>query len=308
MEKLYSIVGPTCVGKTRISIEVAKITGSEIVSCDSMQTYRNMNIGTDKVEPSAKDEIPHHMIDIVETNEDMTVGKYRNMARRIISEINEREIVPILVGGSGLYFHATVFDVPLLPSASEDARRKAETIIKKSLEEAVKELESLDPEAVKIIDRKNPRRVLRALEICYHTGGKYSELTQGILSKNKIYDMKTAGVVLDEDIYEDMMRARLRSMLSRGIIDEVKEIRDNKGFSKTSKNAVCYKEVINMLDGLLSGEDLLEEMVKSNLELSKKQKKWFKKYEDIEWFEVDIMDLEGEFKEISKRISDFFKN
>lgn len=288
---IAAIVGPTATGKSDIGVEVAGILNGEVVSVDSMQVYRGMDIGTAKV---TKDEqytlggkfIPHHMLDIVEPDIEYSVGRYQEEATAVIQEIHLRGRLPVLVGGTGLYYHALVNEYEFSPGEQnwelrEQLRNEAQT---KGTQYLHQKLVQVDPQAAQAIHPNDVKRVVRALEVFYKTGQRISESTK---NRKQTYRIAAAGLFLErEELYENVNK-RVDRMLEQGLIDEVQKLMD-KGLtaSNISMQALGYKEVLGYLKGEYDLETCTELLKRDTRRFAKRQLTWFKRDKSIKWFNV----------------------
>ena len=286
-------------GKTSLGVELAKELNGEVISADSMQIYKYMDVGTAKPTKEETKDVPHHLIDFLEPDEEFNVSLYREKAVEKIEEILANHKVPIIVGGTGLYINTLVNGVEF-----EDIEKDIE--YEKELERIVTEkgndylfdmLIKIDPESAKIIEKNNTRRVIRALEIYKVTGKTKSQIDKESL-KEVPYDYLVYGIDLDRDILYDRINKRVDLMLEQGLIDEVKKIKEAKGFSKTALQGLGYKEVIEYLDGQITREDMIEKIKMQSRRYAKRQITWFKKTKNIIW--LDGSDKEKMIEQITK--------
>jgi tRNA dimethylallyltransferase len=295
-------VGPTASGKTALSIKLAKRLGGEIVSADSRQVYRGMNVGTAKPQlvncdqrkatrkssavshvacRMSPDEIPHHLIDIKNPNEDYTVAEYKRDAIKAIRGILRRGKLPILVGGTGLYVKAVVenLDIPKV-TANSSLRRKLEQVIRnKGVEHLFKKLVALDPEAAYIVDPKNPRRVIRALEVTLTTGKPFTaQRTKG----TPLFDAHIIGITLPKEKLKRKIEKRVDEMMRDGLVQEVKKLYEKYGKIK-ALDAIGYREIIDYLDEKISLDEAVRQMKLNTWHYARRQMTWFKKDKSVQW-------------------------
>lgn len=295
------IVGPTAVGKTRLGIEVAKAFGGEVINGDAMQVYRGLNIGTAKVTPEEADGIPHHLIDILEPTEDYTVAAFQKDARRLITSLNHEGKLPVLVGGTGLYVKAALYDYQF-NEASEDPDLR-EALQKRAEEEGpevlYKKLLEVDPGAAERIHPNNLQRVIRALEIFQKTGKAMSEHLP-TESPKLVMDPVVIGLTMDRPLLYERINNRVDQMIQQGLVEEAKSLYD-RGVRKTqSVMAIGYKELFGTFDGEYSLEEAIELIKKNSRRFAKRQLTWFRHQMPIEWFDVtDSLDsFEKKIEEI----------
>jgi len=271
MQKLIVIIGPTASGKTALAAKLAKKFNGELVSADSRQIYRGMDIGT------AKPVFPHYLIDIKNPDQDYSVGEYKKDGLKIIDKIIARGKLPILVGGTGLYVSAIVNNLEI-PQIKENKklREKLEQKIKKyGLKKVFDELVALDPEAAYIIDPKNPRRIIRALEIAIVSGKKFSD--QRKFGK-PLYDVLEIGLNCSQKVLKKRIAQRIKNMIKSGLISEVKNLIKKYGYKCRALNTIGYCEIIDYLKKKASLEQAITQIQNNTWHYAKRQLTWFKKY------------------------------
>lgn len=286
MLKLAAIVGPTGTGKSRIAVKVAKELNGEIISCDSMQIYRGMDIGTAKIRPEETGGIPHHALDLVDPDQEFSVADYQAVARRLIKEINERSRLPILVGGTGLYYQAVVDDyelpaLPKRPDIRQELNRQADELGSAVL---YKRLQDADPVAAQKIKPNDRKRIVRALEVIEISGRKFSEM-QG--KKTNIYDLAAAGLILPRHILYRKLEERVDQMIKEGLVDEVRKLVE-RGYSSglNSMKALGYAQIIRFLQGEITLEVAVNEIKRDTRRYAKRQITWFRRDSRITWFNL----------------------
>jgi len=283
LNKLAAIVGPTAVGKTRIAIEVAKRLNAEIISCDSMQIYRGLDIGTAKATPEEQNGIVHHLIDVVDPDEDYSVARFQEQAKSIIQELNQKKRLPLLVGGTGLYYQALVDDYTFYPLEShQKIRRQWNNLIKeKGLDYAYNYLQSIDPQYASTISLNDQKRIVRAIEVYQLTGQPFSALQT---KSQHAYQLAVVGLYLEREQLYQRINLRVEQMLDSGLIKEVTLLRD-KGYNlnHNSMQALGYKQVSSYLEGFLSEEEMIEEIKRETRRYAKRQLTWFRKDPRIHW-------------------------
>lgn len=270
------LVGPTCVGKSSIAIGLAKDINAEILSCDSMQVYRGMDIGTAKPTKEEQGLVPHHMIDVVDLTEGYNVARYLKDADKVIAEIQGRDRVPLVVGGTGLYARALIDGLFIGPSADEKIRNRLER-----LDSLYEELKKVDPISADRIKPQDKRRIIRALEVYYITGEPISSFQTQWPKKTEVI---LVGLNRDrKDLYSRIDK-RVEQMFRSGFIDEVRRLVDQGLIqNKTASQALGYKEAL----GYLSGRCTLEEtrrLIKQNTRhFARRQLTWFRKDDRVRW-------------------------
>lgn len=288
--KIIVIVGPTAVGKTYVSIELAKKLGTEIISADSMQIYKGMDVGTAKIKTEEMQGIKHHMIDLIYPDENYSVSDFKREAEKNIDEIISRGKVPVIVGGSGLYVNSLIYDLDFSNAKSNEKLRDYYTYYHKEHgEDALYEkLKKIDPESAEKIHKNNVKRVIRALEVYDLTGRKFSETNTDIRKKSSKYDFILIGLSMDRKILYERINQRVDKMINEGLVEEVKSLLD-KGFEKNliSMQAIGYKEIIEFLEGNITFEEAVNILKQNTRHFAKRQFTWFLKDENVKWFDIE---------------------
>ena len=297
------LAGPTAVGKSEIALLLAKKIGGEIISVDSMQVYRGLDIGTAK--PSAEDRarVRHHLIDVVELTETFDAAQFARLAEAAVADIQSRERVPIFCGGSGLYFKAFLDGLGDTPAADAQLRALLEAT---PLPELLRELAERDPVTYEKVDRKNRRRVMRAVEVIRLTGKPFSE--QRAEWQSKVHPPSsdfgaTSGprskVVIGLSRSTDDLRARIDArvdqMFARGLVDETRQLLE-RGLAenKTAMQALGYRQVVEHLRGEHSLNETIELVKTRTRQFAKRQMTWFKRQLEVQWIDAGTIDLLGE--------------
>lgn len=286
--KILCVVGPTASGKTDYAVELALKCGGEVVSCDSMQIYKRMDIGTAKPTAYEMKGVKHHMIDIIEPNESFSVARFSEMARECIDDILLRGKTPVLCGGTGLYFDSTINNINFIQmDTDEEYRKDLESAAKEFGNEYVyKILKRVDEESAESIHPNNLKRVIRALEIYKTTGKKKSELDKEQLSE-PLYDPEITGLMRDREVLYDRINKRVDIMMEKGLIDEVSAlIKMGIDANSTSMQAIGYKEIIEYLDGKTSLSEAVDKIKRESRRYAKRQLTWFKRNEKIHWINI----------------------
>lgn len=287
MEKVIIIVGPTAVGKTNLSIKLAKKLKSEIISGDSMQVYKGMDIGTGKVTEEEMDQIPHHMLDILTPDRPFSVADYQKYVQNKISELNQRSTIPLIVGGSGLYIQAVLYDYIFSEQKRDETRTnqleaRMETEGNLALYE---ELQKVDPEQAEKIHPNNKRRVIRALEVYQATEKTLSE-RQSEQSKTSKYDYYIIGLKMDREALYEKINKRVDSMIKNGLIEEVQHLYAQ-GYEHTqAMKAIGYKELIPYIKGEADLDSAVELLKRNSRRYAKRQYTWFKNQMNIHWYDI----------------------
>jgi len=283
--KTVVILGPTATGKSKLAIELAKILKGEIISADSMQVYRGMDIGTAKPSPAERQRAPHHLIDIRDPDEEWTVSDFVIEAQNSKLKIQNQGKLPIIVGGTGLYLWALLegFSFPITP-ADKELRARLE---KEPPATLYAQLSMIDPVAAKKIHPNDKKRIIRALEVYELTGKPISELQEPRRLVAGSYQL--IGLTLPREELYSRINQRVESMIEKGLIEEVKGLRE-KGYGKNppSMQALGYKEVIDYLEGKWTKEEMIDELKKRTRNFARRQMTWFRRFQNVKWFDVPV--------------------
>lgn len=292
---LVVLTGPTAVGKTKASIDLAKAVGGEIISADSMQVYRYMDIGSAKIRKEEMCGVPHHLIDVLEPREEFHVVKFQKLAKEAMEGIYSRGHLPIVVGGTGFYIQALLYDIDFTESEQDDAfREKLSVYAKKEGAEALHEkLRLVDPKAAEDIHANNVKRVIRALEFYAQTGERISEHNETERKKESPYQF--AYFVLNDNrerLYERINR-RVDQMLDDGLVEEVRLLKE-RGYTKdlVSMQGLGYKEILEYLDGDCTLEEAVYKIKRDTRHFAKRQITWFKREREVIWVEKEAYHYE----------------
>ncbi len=288
MKPLVAIVGPTATGKTELSIRLAQEIGGEIVNADSRQVYRYMDIGTAKPTAEDRSKIPHHLLDVVDPDEDFSLAIYQDMAGRAIEDIHRRGRIPVLVGGSGQYVWAILEgwsapEVPPDPAFREELELKS---ITEGGDILYRQLQEVDPESAGKIDPRNIRRVIRALEVFRITGKRFSELRT---KTPPDFNVRIVGITVERDELYRRIDARVDAMVKHGFIDEVRSLLD-RGYSPDlpAMSSLGYREIGGYLKGELSLPEACEQIKFTTHRFARNQYAWFRANDErIRWFDID---------------------
>lgn len=298
-KKCIVIVGPTGVGKTRLSIFLAKRLNSEIISADSMQIYKYMDIGTAKVEPKYQKEIKHHLIDIVEPNENFNVEQFQSLCIDKIEEISAKNKIPIIVGGTGLYINSITHKLEFnTVKSDEKLRYELENIAESQGNQKLhKMLEDIDPESASKIHKNNVRRVIRAIEVYKLTGHKFSEINDKFDHYNDDYDFYIIGLNDDREILYKRINQRVDEMIDEGFMAECKYIYELTDDNSQSIQAIGYREAFMYLNNEISFKNMVSLMKKNSRKYAKRQLTWFRQDERIHWMNLEDF---NKFEDIEK--------
>ena len=284
--KVAALVGPTAVGKTETAVEAAESLGAEIVSMDSMQLYRGMDVGTDKAPKAFRDRVPHHLLDLYEPSHEVTVAEFQRLARDAIEDVSRRGKLPLLVGGSGLYVRAVLDDLrfpPRSPEIRATLEAEAEALGATVLHDR---LRGLDPEAAAKIQPDNERRTVRALEVIELTGRPFSENREWDTYES-IYAVAMAGITRPREELYERIEERVDRLLAGGLLAEVSRLRDV-GFSRTAGQALGYRQILEAPPDA-SIADVRDEIVRATKRFARRQESWFKADPRVRWFEADAV-------------------
>jgi len=300
MKPVLAIVGPTAVGKTQLSLYLAHRYHGEIISADAMQFYRGLDIGTAKIGPDEREGIPHHLIDILDPDESFSAAQYQEVVRQKISLLHDRDVLPILVGGSGLYIRSVLSDYRFEGDPRDD--EKSARFAALSNEELYKELQSADPEAAAINHPNNRKRILRLLELVQTAGKERSKAAQ-----NPYYDnVVLIGLEAPRmELYARIER-RVEAMMEAGLLDEVKALHA-RGIRGQSVMAIGYKELYAYLEGTTSLAEALGQIKQASRRYAKRQMTWFKNQMNVEWFPSDLAHFETTMEAVCRRLDLWLK-
>jgi len=291
-KNLIIICGPTCCGKTEVALNLALLFGTNIISADSMQAYKYMDIGTDK-QNLERYHIKQYMVDVCDPNHNMTAVEFRDIARKVMQkDFFEKNKIPIIVGGSGLHIRAIIDDLMYAPDADAKIRKEIKQGIKeKGLKNFYEKLKSIDEHYASKISENDERRIIRALEVYQTTGKKYSDFLTNWDKRKSIYNSIFIGLNPDKKKLYDNIDKRVNKMIEDGLLIEVKYLIIN-GFSKSNsiKQAIGYKELLKYFDKEITLEEAIEEIKKNTKHLAKKQITWFKADDRINWIAVSEHD------------------
>ena len=300
MKPMVVLTGPTAVGKTELSIQLAQKLDGEIISADSMQIYQKMDIGTAKIRKEEMDGIPHHLIDVLDPSEEFNVARFQEMAKDALAGIYRRGRIPLIVGGTGFYIQGLLYDIDF--TKEEQDFRYRENLQKKAKEEGAqaihKMLQAVDPASAQKIHPNNIKRVIRALEFYHLNGRKISEHNEQESRKESPY--RFAYFVLNQNrttLYERINR-RVDLMLEAGLVEEVRRLKEA-GYGKNlvSMQGIGYKEVLDYLDGKMTLEETADQIKKDTRHFAKRQLTWFGREKEVIMIDKDKYETEEEILE-----------
>jgi tRNA dimethylallyltransferase len=304
MNRLIAIVGPTAVGKSELAVHLAELFSGEIVSADSWQIYRYMDIGTAKPNLKSRIVVPHHLIDIINPDQDFSLALYQRMAYQAIGDIQRRGKLPLLVGGSGLYVWSVVegWKIPPIPPDQELRQKLTERAAKEGSSALHRELHDLDPTAARKIDPRNVRRVVRALEVCRGGKGSFSKLQT---KQQPPFEVLFIGLTAERRELYRRIDARIDGMIESGLVEEVRGLLDM-GYapSSPSMSGIGYRQIGRVLRGELDLPTAVQQIKFETHRLARHQYSWFRLTDErIHWFDMTsdpqkhIVDLTEEFLE-----------
>lgn len=287
---LIILTGPTAAGKTKLSIALAKAVNGEIISADSMQVYRHMNIGSAKIQPEEMQGVKHYLVDLLEPTQDFNIFLFQKLAKQAIAEIYAKGKIPILVGGTGFYIQSVLYDIDFKESAEDTAlRTELEQLAHKKgaafLHDLLKEC---DPAAAQEIHENNIKRVIRAIEFYRQTGRRISEHNVAEREKKPAYDARYFVLTDQRDKLYETIDRRVDSMMAEGLVDEVKMLM-NMGCRRdsTAMQGLGYKEIISYLAGEISLEEAVYIIKRDTRHFAKRQLTWFRRERNVIWIEKD---------------------
>lgn len=283
---LIILTGPTAVGKTKASIGLAKALNGEIISADSMQVYKYMDIGSAKIRPEEMDGVKHYLVDVLEPDEEFHVVKFQQMAKDALNEIYEKGKVPIVVGGTGFYIQALLYDIDFSES-NEDTSYRTELenlAAEKGVDFVHNMLREVDPASADAIHANNLKRVIRALEFYKQTGEKISEHNEKERAKESPYEFCYFVLNDDRDRLYQRIDLRIDQMVEEGLLEEVSALKD-KGYTKdmVSMQGLGYKEILDYLNGECTLEEAIYILKRDTRHFAKRQLTWFRREKDVIW-------------------------
>lgn len=292
MNKIVVIAGPTGVGKTKLSVMIAKKYNGEIINADSMQIYKGLNIGTAKISEEEKEGIPHHLFDIKNVDEDYSIFDYQRDCRYLINDILSRNKTPIIVGGTGLYIKSALYDYKLNDNIINDTYADLTT------EQLYNKLIKLDNKCLDKIDKNNRRRIINALN--YYLANNES-ITDNI-TDNILYDCLFLGLTTDRNNLYSIINSRVDKMVVDGLINEVKLFYDKDIRTKPLLGGIGYKELYQYFDGILSKEEAIDLIKKNSRHYAKRQYTFFNNKLPLTWFDTDYNNFNNTYNEVCRYI------
>lgn len=309
MEKIIIIVGPTAVGKTDLSIQLAKKYDGEIINGDSMQVYQHLDIGTAKPTATERDGVPHHLLDFLPENESFSAAKFQEMARIKISDILSRGKLPIVVGGTGLYIEALIYDVSHGGEAtpSPKFRKKCHELVSKIGNQGLWEkLASIDPESAERIHPNNVRRVIRALEVYEQTGEKFSKYQKERQQRKPLYDTLIIGLDTDRQLLYERINERVQLMMASGLEREVRTLYEK--FSETAPafKGIGYREFLPYFSREINLAEVMANIQKNSRHYAKRQLTWFRNRLPVDhWY--NLIEQPTASKQLARDVTNFLE-
>ncbi len=298
---LITIIGPTAIGKTNLAIKIANYFKTEIVSADSRQFYKEMNIGTAKPSISELNNIKHHLINNKSINDNYNISDYEKDALNCIKSIYNKNDIAILVGGSGLYINSVLYGLDEIPETSKEVRNSLYLDLElKGIKKLQKQLKKLDPSSYLTIDVNNPRRLIRALEVTISTGKSYSSFLKK-KKKKRDFNIIVLGINQERSELYNKINKRVDNMIESGLINEVKQLYNLK--SLNALNTIGYSEVFNYIEEKCSLDECVNEIKKNTRRYAKRQLTWFKSIDRVEWFAPDY-----NFEKIIEHINNLIRD
>ena len=304
--KIIAVSGPTASGKTEYAIRIAKAVDGEVVSCDSMQLYKYMDIGSAKPTAEEQAQVKHWLVDEIDPREEFSVARYRDLAKAAIEDIFSRGKTPVVAGGTGLYLNSLLYDMDF-SDADKDSELRQTLIDEAELfgaEFVHKKLEAIDPVKASKIHPNNVKKVIRALEgaMSGNNIGEFSDLKE----RTKDYDTLLIGITRDRDELYDRINRRVDIMVEQGLFKEVENLLEM-GLQEEdiSMKGIGYKEIIAFFDGVYTKEEAIDKIKQNTRHLAKRQMTWFRRYDDMHWINVSELGEEGAWDKISLLISKY---
>jgi tRNA dimethylallyltransferase len=286
--KVIAIVGPTAVGKTALSLEIAEKFSAEIINADAMQIYKGMDIGTAKLPLSQRRGIVHHQIDVLDPSEEANVSQYQKQSREIINDLLSKNVQPVLVGGSGLYVNSVLEDLEF-PGTNLEVRAKYEEILdEKGVEALFQMLKEIDPKAAENILPNNARKIVRALEVNEITGKAFNAK---LPEPSPIFSDVRLALDMPRDLLDKRISDRVHQMFEDGFVDEVKSLEKNLRLGKTAFRALGYSQVLSLLSGEISEDEAITLTINATKKFARRQLSWFRRDPLIHWLDATSPDL-----------------
>lgn len=292
MNKIIALAGPTAVGKTKFAIKLADEFDGEIVSCDSMQLYKYMDIGSAKPTPEEMEQARHHLVDMIDPREEFSVAEYQRLAKQAISDIFSRGKLPVISGGTGLYLNSLLYDMDFSAAPQDQAYRQelAEIAEKQGDDVLHSMLAEQDPQAAAAIHPNNRKKVIRALERLREGEGRVRPFS-GIKNETKDYDVLLIGLTRERAELYDRINRRVDILVKQGLFDEVEKLRDmGLTAENISMKGIGYKEILDFFSGKYTRDEAIDTIKKNTRHYAKKQLTWFRRYDKMNWYNISEFD------------------
>lgn len=294
--KLIVLTGPTAVGKTDLSIKLAKLVNGEIISADSIQVYKHLDIGSAKITIEEMDGVRHHLIDVLDPKDAFNIATFKEMADEAIADIYSRGKLPIITGGTGFYIQSVLYDVNFTENEDDGYRAELEVLAKdKGVDYLHNLLKAIDPVSAEAIHANNVKRVIRALEFHHQTGQLISEHNATEAAKKSPYNFAYFVLNCNRKLLYERIDKRVDIMINNGLVEEVKYLRNQLGLTRdlVSMQGLGYKEILSYLDGEISLEEAIYILKRDTRHFAKRQLTWFKREKDVLWVDKDTLDTEN---------------
>lgn len=294
--KLIVLTGPTAVGKTDLSIKLAKLVNGEIISADSIQVYKHLDIGSAKITTEEMDGVRHHLIDVLDPKDAFNIATFKEMADEAIADIYSRGKLPIITGGTGFYIQSVLYDVNFTENEDDGYRAELEVLAKdKGADYLHNLLKAIDPVSAEAIHANNVKRVIRALEFHHQTGQLISEHNATEAAKKSPYNFAYFVLNCNRKLLYERIDKRVDIMIKNGLVEEVKYLRNQLCLTRdlVSMQGLGYKEILSYLDGEISLEEAIYILKRDTRHFAKRQLTWFKREKDVLWVDKDTLDTEN---------------
>lgn len=305
--KIIAVVGPTASGKTALAVKLAEKFGGEVISADSMQVYKGMDIATAKPDEEEMGGIPHHLINIISPDEEFSVSRFCTLAGEAVKDIASRGKIPVVAGGTGLYVDSFLGNTMFLENTKNDEIRKklSARLEKEGVQSLYSELCEKDPEAAEKIHPNNSLKIIRALEILYSSGKTLTCQNELSHLEESPYESLIIGLnALNREFLYDRINRRVDIMLRKGLVEETKRFFETENAS-TACQAIGYKELKPYLDGKMTLEEASENLKRATRRYAKRQLTWFRRNKNIKWLEIDTLSPSSLLEEAEKLVNDF---
>lgn len=302
MNKIIAVAGPTAVGKTEFAIKLAEEFNGEIVSCDSMQLYKFMDIGSAKPTEAEMRRVRHHLVDIIDPRQDFSVAEYQKLAKAAIRDIISRGKLPVISGGTGLYLNSLIYEMDFSSVPQDFSYRNHLMKLAESQGsgELHRMLSEIDPQAASLIHPNNTKKIIRALERLKEGEGKIKQF-RDVKQETGDYDIILLGLTRDRAELYDRINRRVDILVEQGLFEEVKMLMDmGLTVDNISMKGIGYKEIMHFFSGIYSKEEAVDIIKKNTRHYAKKQLTWFRRYDKMNWYNISDFDSDGDAAEVIK--------